>query len=114
MVDKPTDAAFAAPVAPAASAAQDARPTPGQAGPPQTAILDSAATRQAIIDAARAPSLAQLPGTSPPAGQTQRLGSAMAAGAHGDCDKGEYVGGGMGLLSLPFWAAAKLRGDCGR
>lgn len=43
---------------------------------------------------------------------TQALPDAIAATAKGDCLKGEYAGGGMGLLSLPFLAAAALRGDC--
>ena len=77
-------------------------------------ILDSAATRQAIVDAARTPSLAELPGTNRRASAQHQLGGAIAAGAHGDCDKGEFAGGGMGLLSLPFWAVAQLRGACGR
>ncbi len=113
-MDEAAREAIAAQATPAASAAQSTRSSPAEAGPPQPSILDSAATRQAIIDAARAPSLAQLPGTTQPAGQTQRLGNTIAAGARGDCDKGEYAGGGMGLLSLPFWAAAKLRGDCSK
>ncbi|MBE2244701.1 MAG: hypothetical protein IAE86_18240 [Burkholderiaceae bacterium] len=113
-MQEPSREAAAVQAAPAASAAKQARSATAEGGAPQPSILDSAATRQAIIDAARAPSLAALPGTTQPVGQTQRLGSAIAAGARGDCDKGEYAGGGMGLLSLPFWAAAKLRGDCSR
>lgn len=88
--------------------------TAGTADAPLSGLLDSPATRRAIADAARAPSLAQLPGTTQRAGPSQRLGDAIGAGAHGDCDKGQYVGGGMGLLSLPFLAVAKLRGDCAR
>lgn len=99
-----TVAAQAAPPASAASAG----------GQPAESILDSAATRHAIVDAARAPSLANLPGTTPAEGRTQRLRSAIAAGARGDCDKGDFAGGGMGLLSVPFWAVAKLRGDCSK
>ncbi|MEO8124354.1 MAG: hypothetical protein ABI633_09925 [Burkholderiales bacterium] len=113
----PTQVAIAAsapPATAAASAALPAQAAASSAGPLRPGILDSPATRQAILDAARAPSLAELPGTSRRAGQTQQLGSAIASGAHGDCDKGEFVGGAMGLLTLPFWVVAKLRGDCGR
>ena len=38
----------------------------------------------------------------------------VCRGARGDCLKGEYLGGGMGLLSLPFLAAAALREQCRR
>ena len=31
-----------------------------------------------------------------------------------DCMKGEFKGGGMGLLSLPMLAAAALKGECSR
>lgn len=114
----PTQEAIHAPATPPLaaplSAALPAQAAASSAGPPRPSILDSPATRQAIVDAARAPSLADLPGTTRRAGLTQQLGSAIASGAHGDCDKGEFVGGGMGLLSLPFWAVAKLNGACGR
>jgi hypothetical protein len=43
---------------------------------------------------------------------TQVLPHAVAAAAKGDCTKGQFVGGGMGLLSLPFLAVAAVRGDC--
>lgn len=105
--DEPPREAVAAQAAPPASAAS-------AVAAPAASILDSAATRQAIVDAARAPSLANLPGTTPAEGKTQRLRSAIAAGARGDCDKGDFAGGGMGLLSVPFWAVAKLRGDCSK
>ena len=98
----------------AASAALPAQAAASDISRFPPSILDSPATRQAILDAARAPSLSELPGTTRRVGQTQRLNDAIASGAHGDCDKGEFVGGGMGLLSLPFWAVAKLHGDCGR
>lgn len=107
-------AAPATPATVAASAVLPAQAAASRIGPLQSSILDTAATRQAIVEAARAPSLAGLPGTTRRAGQTQQLSDAIAAGAHGDCDKGEFAGGGMGLLSLPFWAVAKLRGECGR
>ncbi len=45
-------------------------------------------------------------------GIDRRLGESIAAGARGDCLKGEFAGGGMGLLSLPFLAIAKLRDQC--
>jgi hypothetical protein len=43
---------------------------------------------------------------------TQVLPNAVAASAKGDCLKGEYLGGGMGLLSAPFLAFAAAAGHC--
>lgn len=43
---------------------------------------------------------------------TRALPDAVAASVKGDCLKGEFAGGGMGLLSLPFLAVAAVRGDC--
>lgn len=43
---------------------------------------------------------------------TQELPNAIAASAKGDCMKGEFLGGGMGLLSAPFLAVALVRGVC--
>ena len=74
--------------------------------------LNSPAIRRAIRDAARRPSMADLGDAGP--GVDRKLGEAIAAGARGDCLKGEYVGGGMGLLSLPFLAIAKLRDQCSK
>ena len=56
------------------------------------------------------------PGVSAPEPLTPdaRLGAEVQQGAKGDCLKGEYLGGGMGLLSLPFLAAAALREQCRR
>ena len=43
-----------------------------------------------------------------------RLGKEMMKGATGDCLKGEFAGGGAGLLSAPFWLLAEARGKCRR
>ena len=42
----------------------------------------------------------------------QALPDAVAASAKGDCLKGEYALGGMGLLSLPFLALAVATDAC--
>jgi len=98
-----------------ATAAVPAQPTAQpKGGWPMQDILSSPGTRRAIRDAALAPSLADLDGTTSRASTTQQLGAAIASGARGDCDKGEFAGGGMGLLSLPFWAIARLRDHCGK
>jgi hypothetical protein len=44
----------------------------------------------------------------------QRLGREVAQSARGNCAKGEYAGGGMGLLSLPFWLVAEMRDKCAK
>ena len=80
---------------------------------PVTALqLDSPAIRRAIRDVARGPSVADLGDAAP--GVDRRLGEAIAAGAHGDCLKGEYAGAGMGLLSLPFFILAQVREQCSK
>ncbi|WP_377156894.1 hypothetical protein ACFJIX_00325 [Roseateles sp. UC29_93] len=43
-----------------------------------------------------------------------KLGNEMMKGASGDCLKGEFAGGGAGLLSAPFWLLAEARGKCRR
>ncbi|MFT3957268.1 MAG: hypothetical protein QM722_23660 [Piscinibacter sp.] len=87
---------------------------PASATPPASTLLDGEATRRAIRASARDPGLAAQAGRTGPAVATpeQRLGSGIAEGARGDCLKGEYFGGGAGLLSLPFLAAAALRDQC--
>ncbi|MEW6705888.1 MAG: hypothetical protein AB1430_13670 [Pseudomonadota bacterium] len=85
---------------------------------PQPSLLDTLATQQAIREAARAPSMAERAASASQQRAAlrpeQRLGQDIAKAAHGDCLKGEYLGGGMGLLSLPFWLAAEARGKCRR
>lgn len=73
-------------------------------------LLDSAAGREAVQSAARQ-------GLVRPQIHAQRedpLASGMRQAAQGDCMKGEFKGGGMGLLNLPVLAAAALKGECSR
>ena len=80
-------------------------------------LLDPAATQRAIRESVRQPGLAARARDAqgdPPLSSSAKLGNQIEQAAHGDCGKGEYVGAGMGLLSLPFWAAAELRGKCAR
>jgi len=81
--------------------------------------LDGAATRRAIRESAL--------GGGPLAQQAVEAGAALRAptlagrlanevqqAGRGDCAKGEYAGAGMVLLSLPFLAAAALKGECAK
>lgn len=98
--------------APPHVAAADPPPASASAAPAAPLDLDSPAVRRAIREAARSPSMADLGDAAP--GADRKLGASIASGARGDCLKGEYAGGGMGLLSLPFLAIAKLRDQCSR
>jgi hypothetical protein len=96
-----------------------AAPEPAASQPlaePAPSLMDGEATRRAIRATAREPGLASQAGRQGPALQTpdERLGEQVQRSAKGDCLKGEYLGGGMGLLSLPFLAAAALRDQCRR
>ncbi|ATH11147.1 hypothetical protein CHL79_01290 [Delftia acidovorans] len=103
----------------AATAAEPPAPVPADTeAVPDTArsaramgrLLDSAAGREAVQSAARQ-------GLVRPQIHAQRedpLASGMREAAQGDCMKGEFKGGGMGLLSLPMLAAAVLKGECSR
>lgn len=105
------------PAAPTAQAAPMlAEAMPPQAEPPASAplprLLDSEATRRALRQSAL-----ETP-TGPPQAlaenSQQRLERGMKGSAHGDCLKSEFLGGGMGLLSAPFWLLAEARGKCSR
>jgi hypothetical protein len=119
--------------APAPEAQAITAAPPASAPLPARAFLDNAATRQAIRDAARGTlqnrageQLREDPGSELVAadgthvGQVrhvtptpaQALEGGVAAARKGDCAKGEYVGGGMGLLSLPFLLANEALGKC--
>ncbi len=117
METAPAPTQFTSPPTPdgPATAPAPAEPTAQpKGGWPLEDILNSPGTRRAIRDAALAPSLADLDGTTARANPTRQLGASIASGARGDCEKGEFAGGGMGLLSLPFWAIARLRDHCGK
>ena len=134
----PTDAAAARPVARTAASARARQPTPmsdrdSRATAATTAIaaepgasapellpslMESDATRRAIRASARTPSLSdQLAQSRQEPHQpsaTDRLAIGVREAGKGDCAKGEYAGAGMGLLSLPFLAAAAVSGNCAK
>jgi hypothetical protein len=94
----------------AAQAAEQAAP------PPASLLINSEATRLAIRQSARAPLLSERAASASQAPERenaqQRLGREVARTAYGNCLKGEFPGGGFGLLSLPFWLAAEASGKC--
>jgi len=98
-----------------------AAPMPASAAsaPSGRELLYGAATRNAIRQSAQGqPLLAERADQASQAPDkveaSARLGQEMMKGATGDCLKGEYAGGGMGLLSAPFWLLAEARGKCRR
>jgi hypothetical protein len=99
---------------PQATAPPVAAATPPASAPPDLGFLDNAATRQAIRDAARGSTLASAGNAITSTGQTagERLAKGVDAAHKGDCMKGDYLGGGMGLLSTPFLLAAEAMGKC--
>lgn len=79
-------------------------------------LLDSAATRQAIRAATRAPLLSERADAAAQAPEraqaSERLGQQIQRAGHGDCLKGEFTGASLGLLSLPLLALAEATGKC--
>ena len=109
--------------------------TPPASAPPDLKFLDNAATRQAIRNVARGDTLASagnalthedtgsellaadgshvgMQRNLPPPPPAEALARGIDAAHKGDCGKGDYAGGGMGLLSLPFLVAAEALGNC--
>lgn len=86
------------------------------ASAPQPLLLHTEATRRAVREAARNPPLAVVAQAGLPQRETrdQRLARTIAEAGRGDCNKGQFLGGGMGLLSLPFWVAAEATGQCAK
>ncbi len=97
------------------AATLSAAAAPASAPPADLSFLDNANTRQAIRDAARGgATLASRGNAITRVDQTagERLAQNIDAAHKGDCMKGEYLGGGMGLLSTPFLLAAEALGNC--
>ncbi|WP_395316582.1 hypothetical protein [Variovorax sp. UC74_104] len=106
---------IAAPEAPAATAAPSQAASDAPAPP---LILHSESTRRALRDIGREHSFAERAGQEINGNSRSAFDSRLSAGisgaARGDCAKGEFKGGGMGLLSLPALALAAANGECGR
>lgn len=98
-----------APTRTAEAASAPSRPSP------DANLLDTEASRHAIHSAARNPNLAtrinEQVGVRSPT-DAQRLPGNIQQAGKGDCLKTGYPGAGMGLLSLPFLAAAIATGNC--
>ena len=128
---EPEPQAITLPAPPPALAAA----TPPASAPADLKFLDNAAARQAIRNVARGDTLASAANTLthedtgsellaadgshvgtqrnlPPPPPAQALARGIDAAHKGDCGKGDYAGGGMGLLSLPFLVAAEALGNC--
>lgn len=100
----------------AAEAAQPEADQPVAAAPPASSpLLDSAASRRAIRELARQRPIAEqaaLASATTRLAPGARLGERIREAGKGDCAKGQYFGAGMGVLSLPFLAAAAIRDEC--
>lgn len=104
---------------PTAASAQTSPHSASQAKP--RFDLNHPSTQQSLqAIGQRSPSLAEQANTQlhgqhhTPNRRDQELSQGLAQAAKGDCAKGEFTGGNMGLLSAPFLAAAVLNGDCAR
>lgn len=87
------------------------------ASQPRPTLLDSEATRRAIREAGRQPLLAERAAAATGLAlvpKDERLREDTAKAGKGDCMKGEYAGGGAGLLSLPALALAAATGACAK
>ena len=81
-------------------------------------LIDSAATRAAVRQAAREPLSGErhlaAQGQESGVSASEKLGRQMQQAGYGDCSKGQYAGGGMGLLSAPFYLLAEASGKCAK
>lgn len=87
------------------------------ASAPRGSLLDTEATRRAIRAATREPLLSERAAAAmrdEPLSAEQKLAREMARAGKSECLKGEFLGGGAGLISLPFWLLAEARGQCRR
>jgi len=88
-------------------------PEPPASAPKRERLLDNAATRQAIRDAARGPLLSERAAAATgiaPATASSRLSGATQGALAADCMAPQESG--PGLLALPFLLAAAAAGKC--
>lgn len=95
-------------------------PTPEPPGdtPATEKLINTEATKRALHQATRSPLLgeraAMAMGDGTPLTESEKLGQEVKKAGNGDCLKGQFLGGGAGILSLPFWLLAEARGKCAR
>jgi hypothetical protein len=103
---------------PLAQAEPEPAPAPPSDAPATEKLINTEATRRALHQATRSPLLSERAATAmgdgPPLAQAEKLGQEIKKHGNGDCLKGEFLGGGAGILSLPFWLLAEARGKCAR
>jgi len=100
--------------APAAEAPPATAPAPSAPAPSRGRLLDNAATRAAIREAARQPLLSERAASATgivPRTQAQRLSEGVGQSAKSDCLRDSSP---AGLLALPWLAARVISGDCPR
>ena len=117
----PTPQPTEAPPPPATTAevpASLALPSTPAASGPRERLLDSAATRNALRQSAHEPLSAErhaeAQGQEVGVSSSEKLGRKIQQAGYGDCGKGQYAGGGMGLLSAPFYLLAEASGKCAK
>lgn len=98
-----------------ADASSPDAPSPGASPAPTTVPLQRTLRKEALRELSAGgrvwqddPRLA----SKPPASTDSRLESGMSSAARGDCLRGEFRGGDMGLLSLPLMGLAAAQGRC--
>ena len=117
---QPTANATLEPAPAAVATAQPVTPpaAPASASEPLPSLLETDASRRAIRASARTRSLGEQLAESREepahASANERLANGVRSAGKGDCLKGEFAGAGMGLLSLPFLAAAAVGGNCAK
>jgi hypothetical protein len=90
-------------------------PAASAASAPRERLMDTAATRAAIRQAGRDALLAERAASATAQAVVsggEKEAQAVARATKGDCLKGEFAGGDMGLLSIPFLVVAGARGQC--
>lgn len=104
--------------APVSKSVEATPPAPAASLPAQPLLINTEATRRAVRMMARDALLSEraqaATGLEPHEAQGVRLAREMREAGRGDCIKGEFAGGGMGLLSLPFFLIAEARGACAK
>jgi hypothetical protein len=118
LLNRDTNPPPAPPITAAEMPASLALPSPTASAPPTERLIDSAATRAALRQYARDPTSQErhlaAQGQEMGVSASEKLGRQVQQAGYGDCAKGQYAGGGMGLLSAPFYLLAEASGKCAK